>query len=365
MLASVLLSGAMLAFIYSFLSFPIVLALGGAQFSTIEVEIYRRAIVEIDYGSAAALATIELLLALLFTFSYLSLERHYTHQLRWTEQRPARPLFGGLHSLADPKRWAIYGFIVISTLIFIGPIAGIIVDSFTRSWQDQTIFTLDWYRTVFQPSYSSLIAASPLQSILNSLSFAGATMALAVAFGTILARSLARRRFSGRSLVEALGMAPLAISAVALGLALLWAFVRPTLALSGTWIAIVIAHSVLAIPFVVRAVRPALQRLEGHLVEASRALGASPWRTMLDMILPLIRGSLLTAALFAFAISIAEMSATIMLIKPGLLTMPVAVYYLLASRQFGAASAMSVLLIAVIALAFVMIDRFGERVVRG
>jgi thiamine transport system permease protein len=366
LLTPALISGATLAFIYSFLSFPIVLALGGARFSTIEVEIYRRAIIEIDYSGAAALATLSLLIALGFTFGYLKIEGHYTRQLRLAARRPAQKLFIGLRSLPEPSRWVIYAFLVISGLLFIGPIMGVVFDSFSRTWQDQTIFTLDWYRAIFQPSYSSLIAASPLQSVLNSLSFAGMTMGLALILGTILAMSLVtRRRFRGRSLIEALAMAPLAISAVAFGLALLWAFARPPLTLSGTWIAIVIAQSTLAIPFVIRAVRPALERLEIHLGEAARSLGASRLRAFLDIVLPLIRGSLLAGAVFAFAISIAETSATIMLARPGLLTMPVAVYYLLASRQFGAASAMSVLLIAVIALAFTLIDRFGERVLRG
>ncbi|HED03374.1 MAG TPA: ABC transporter permease subunit, partial [Candidatus Fraserbacteria bacterium] len=250
-------------------------------------------------------------------------------------------------------------------LLFVAPIAAVLLDSFSRTWQDQTVFTLDWYLAIFRPTYSSLIAASPLQSIWNSLSFAGASMVIALTLGTGLALNLTRRRFVGRSLLELLVMAPLGISSVALGLALLRTFVRPPLALSGHWIAIVIAHSILAIPFVIRAVRPALERLAPRLSEAAHALGASPARTTWEIVLPLIRPGLLTGAVFAFAISIAEMSATIMLTRPGLLTMPVAVYRFLATRQFGAASAMSVLLIAVIALAFVLIERSGERALRG
>ncbi len=362
MLMPALASGAALAFIYSFLSFPIVLALGGARFSTIEVEIYRRAIIQINYSGAAALATLELLIALLFTLGYLRLAARYARHLQLATPRPTRSLLTGP---AGPRRWLIYAFIAASALLFVAPIAAVLLDSFSRTWQDQTVFTLDWYLAIFRPTYSSLIAASPLQSIWNSLSFAGASMVIALTLGTGLALNLTRRRFVGRSLLELLVMAPLGISSVALGLALLRTFVRPPLALSGHWIAIVIAHSILAIPFVIRAVRPALERLAPRLSEAAHALGASPARTTWEIVLPLIRPGLLTGAVFAFAISIAEMSATIMLTRPGLLTMPVAVYRFLATRQFGAASAMSVLLIAVIALAFVLIERSGERALRG
>lgn len=362
MLAPSIVSGATLAFIYSFLSFPIVLALGGARFSTIEVEIYRQAIVQINYGQAATLATLELVIALMFTVGYLAIERRFAGQVRLEAPRPPRPLFAG--GWAALRRSGLYVLIALSALLFVGPMLAVLVDSVSKPWQNTVVLSLDGYRAVFERGFSSLIGASPLQSVINSFSFAGATMAIALVCGTLLAVMLARRRLRGRRSLETLAMAPLAVSSVALGLALLRVFNRPPLDISGTWIAIVVAHSALAIPFVIRVVRPALERLEGNLTDAARSLGASPWRATWDVRLPLIQGSLLTGAAFAFAISIAETSATLMLAQPGLLTMPVAVYHLLAARQFGAASAMSVIMIAVLAMAFVLIDRFGERTFR-
>lgn len=362
MLAPSIVSGATLAFIYSFLSFPIVLALGGARFSTLEVEIYRQAIVQINYAEAATLATLELLIALLFTVGYLAIERRYARQVRLEAPRRRKPLFVGGWTLL--RRAGLYGFLALSVLLFLGPMLAVLVDSVSRPWQNTVVFSLDGYREVFAQGFSSLIGASPLQSVINSFSFAGATMAIALVCGTLLATMLAQRRLRGRAPLETVAMAPLAISSVALGLALLRVFNQPPLEISGTWIVVVVAHSALAIPFVIRVVRPALERLEGNLTDAARSLGASPWRATRDVRLPLIQGSLLTGAAFAFAISIAETSATLMLAEPGLLTMPVAVYHLLAAREFSAASAMSVIMMAVLTLAFVLIDRFGDRTFR-
>ena len=362
MLAPSITSGATLAFIYSFLSFPIVLALGGARFATIEVEIYRQAIVQINYGQAATLATLVLAIALMFTLGYLAMERRYARQVHLEAPRPLRSLFAG--GRAALRRTGLYVFLAFSVLLFVGPMLAVLIDSFSKPWRNGVVFSLEGYREVFEPGFSSLIGASPLQSVINSFSFAGATMVVALVCGTLLAVVLARRRLRGRGALEALAMAPLAISSVAFGLALLRVFTRPPLAISGTWVAIVVAHVALAIPFVIRVVRPALERLEGNLTDAARSLGASPWRATWDVRLPLVQGSLLTGAAFAFAISIAETSATLMLAQPGLLTMPVAVYHLLAARQFGAASAMSVVMMAVLALAFALIDRFGERTFR-
>lgn len=364
MLMPAVASGAMLSFIYSFLSFPIVLILGGARFTTIEVEIYRRAIVETNYTSAAALATLELFVALLFTFAYLMLERRFSRQTRPGRPHRARPLFGAA-SRGGVRIWVVYLIVLFYLLFYLGPIAGVLVDSLTRTDGGHTLLSLGWYREVFQPRYSSLIAASPLQSMKNSVVFAFSSAAIALFVGTLIAVSLTLRRLPGSGLVETLVMAPLGISPVALGFAYLWIFERPPLRISGTPAAIIIVHSIIAVPFVVRSLRPALTRIEARFGEAARSLGAGLFRTIIEVVLPLSRNALTTAAVFAFAVSFAETSATIMLTKPHLLTMPVAVYYLLSGRQFGAASAMGMLLIVVISLSFVFIERFGERTVGG
>ena len=357
-----LTSAATLVFVYSFLSFPIVLAIGGASFTTIEVEIYQRAIVAIDYAGASALATLELVLALAFTWIYLRIERSYTRRIGSGPLLVRRPLFPTLKSAFDVRRWLVVFALLFLCCFFFVPIASVVVDSFIRRSGNGSFFTLAWYGQVLAPRYSPLIAASPLHSITNSLAFAASSMLVALILGTLLASVLARTRRRG---LETFIMAPIGASPVALGFALLWAFVRPPLALTGTWAAIVIAHSVLAIPFVVRAVRPAFSRIEGSLTESARSLGASTFRTTLDIVLPLAAGAFISAAAFAFAVSVAETSATIMLTKPNLLTMPVAIYYLLAGRQFGAASAMAVLFMAVTAVSILVIDRFGERAVGG
>lgn len=355
-----LASGAMLSFIYSFLSFPIILILGGARFTTIEVEIYRRAIVQTNYTGAAALATVELILALAFTFAYLSLERRFGRRTRPNLTRERRSLMGKREA-GTGGRWIAFGVVILYLVFFLGPIAGVFVNSFFRERGGVSVPTLAWFREVFQPRYSSLIAASPLQSIENSVVFALSSAGLALVVGTLLASALSARRLPGQRAIETLIMAPIGISPVALGFAYLWIFDRPPVHLSGTPAAIIIVHSVLAVPFVVRALRPALSRIEARFGEAARSLGASTYRSAFDVVVPLARRELTTATVFAFAVSFAETSATIMLTRPKLLTMPVAVYYLLSGREFGGASAMGMLLIVVIAISFVLIDRLGGK----
>jgi len=356
-----LMTGAALAFIFCFLSFPIVLALGGARFSTIEVEIYTQFIVLYHQRLGAALAIVEVLLSLLFTYGYILLEGHFTRELEAVRPRPTAPLL----RQPTPGRIIVWLFIAFSSLLFLGPLISVLYDSFTREWAGQTIFTLHWYSYIFKPQYEALIGAPPLRAVLNSLQFGLAAMGLAGLIGLPIAFVIARYRFRGRRAFDTLVMAPLGVSSVALGAALLTAFLRPPLQLREGWLAIVLAHAILAYPFVIRAIVPVLEGLERGPVEAARGLGASRLGAFRDIELPLIRRGLLVGAVFAFAISLGEMSATIMLARPEWKTMPLVINDLRAARSFGGASAMSSLLILVTGGAFVVIERFGKRLFGG
>ena len=117
--------------------------------------------------------------------------------------------------------------------------------------------------------------------------------------------------------------------------------------------------SILAYPFLIRTLVPALKSLEGEIIESARLAGANRWNLLWKIELPLVRGSLFAGLAFAFAISMGEMSATIMLVGPGTKTIPIAIYELIGAREFGSASALSVLLMVMVGLVFLVIDRAG------
>lgn len=355
-----LMTGAALVFIFCFLSFPIVLALGGAQFSTIEVEIYTLVKTLLNYKLGAALSLVEIILSLIFIYGYIKVESLFSHELESTRPRPTAKLFGS----PNLGRLIAWLFIFISGIIFLGPMVSIFADSLTAQWGGNTTITLKWYTYILRPHYEALIGASPLQSILNSIFFGLTAMSCASLVGLPIAYAIARYRFRYRRIFDTLTMAPLGVSSVALGFALLLIFLEGPLAIAGRPTAIILAHSILAYPFFIRAVVPVLESIERNLIDAARSLGASSWRAFMDVELPLVSRGFLVGAVFAFAISLGEMSATIMLTKPKLSTMPVTIYNLIGARKFGQASAMSVLLILVTGVTFVIIERFGERVFR-
>ncbi len=364
-----LLSGAALVFIFCFLSFPIVLSVGGGRFSTIEVEIYTRVVTRLDpqfvnYKIGAALALIGLVLSLAMTYIYLRVQGSFAKQAEHVRPRPTIPLFAGARDLLRPTKVLLWLYVLISLVLFAGPMLAIVIDSL---WEDTPAgghWTLRWYSYIFTPDYEALLGDSPLRAIVNSISFGLGATAIAVPLGLIFAYVIARLRWVGRRLFDTLLMAPLATSSIVLAFALLRAFSAPPLKLVGTATAVIIAHAVIIFPFIVRALVPVLENLDIKIVEMARSLGASRWRALREIELPLVATGLVAGAVFAFALSLGEMSATLMLARPGLNTMPVAVYRFLSQHSLGAPSAMSTVMIAVSALAFILLERWGERALK-
>jgi thiamine transport system permease protein len=384
-----LLSGAALVFIFCFLSFPIVLSVGGGRFSTIEVEIYTRVVTRLDpqfvnYKIGAALALVGLVLSLAVTYLYLRLQGSLALQTEQLRPRPTAPLFAGVRDLLRPTKLLVWLYVLISVILFVGPVAAIVVDSLREETAEGARWTLRWYSYIFTPNYEALVGDSPLRAIVNSLIFGLGATAIAVPLGLIFAYVIARLRQTSsglyafashwlakmkptrsvRSLVDTLLMAPLATSSIVLAFALLRAFNAPPLRLVGSSTAVIIAHAVIIFPFIVRALVPILESLDVRLTEMARSLGASRWRVLRDIELPLVATGLIAGAVFAFALSLGEMSATLMLARPGLSTMPVTVYRFLSQHSLGAPSAMSVVMIAVSAIAFILLERWGERALR-
>jgi thiamine transport system permease protein len=155
-------------------------------------------------------------------------------------------------------------------------------------------------------------------------------------------------------------MLPLGASAVTLGLGFLITFNRPPLDVAGFPLLIPIAHSLVAFPFVVRAIQPALAVIPNSLKEAAAVLGASPWKVWWHVEAPIISRAALVGGIFSFAISLGEFGATSFLARPEMPTLPVAIYRFLSqpgAMNYGQALAMATILLIVCAFAISLLDR--------
>jgi len=350
------LTSALLVFIFTFMSFPIVLALGGLELATVEVWLYDR-IRNLRLGEAAALATVEAAITLGLTYAYLQYETRGAFSAgAGNAEAPRKRLFARF----DAERAAIAGYAAVLAVVFVGPIVAMLTASVTAL--DGGV-TLEHYRFLLARR-EAVVGTRPDLAIRNSLAFAVGTLAVAVPMGVVVAVATARDSLPAR-LVGTLAMVPFAVSGVVIGLGLLRTVVFGVdilgyrLQVTGA-VAVVAAHAVGAYPFVVRTVAPALSAIDDRLVESARALGASRTRALLDVELPLVAPAVAAGAAFAFAISVGEFDSTVVLVQGGnAYTMPVAVERYLADRTLGPATAMGSVLLCVTAASFVVIERVG------
>ena len=156
-------------------------------------------------------------------------------------------------------------------------------------------------------------------------------------------------------------MLPLGTSAVTLGLGFLVALDTPPLDLRTSPLLVPIAHTLVAFPFVVRSLTPALASIQPKLRQAAAVLGASPRRITREIDLPLIGRAMLVAATFAFTISIGEFGASSLITRPEYPTVPIVIYRLLSrpgALNYGQAMALSTILMITTLVGMLIMEFF-------
>jgi len=362
-------AAALLVFVFCFTSFGVILVLGGPRFATLEVEIYRQTIQYLDLPLAAALSLVQIL----FTFALMAV---YTRlQARVTRPLELRPRRVTQRRLRRPREWLVVGINVgLMLALLVAPLAALVQRSLTLSSGGRV--SLVSYRQLFENPRGSAFYVPPAAAVRNSLAFALATVALSLVLGLLAATALTRRPSSpspplpvspsprlplSPSLLDPLLMLPLGTSAVTLGLGYIVALDRPPLNLRTSPLLVVLAHTLIALPFVLRSILPALRSIHPRLREAAALLGASPWRVWREVDLPIVARAVLVGAVFAFTVSLGEFGATSLIARPERPTMPIAIYRFLSrpgAANYGQALAMATLLMLVCTLGFLAIERF-------
>ncbi|MBN2500524.1 MAG: iron ABC transporter permease [Anaerolineales bacterium] len=357
-------AAALLVFIFDFTSFGVVLVLGGPGFATLEVEIYYQTISLFNLPMAAALSIVQLVCTLGLTVIYSRLSARLSQPIN------LRPQTYTQRPLATWQSKLLGGTLLIAMLVFFtAPLLGLAARSVARLEPDRRErivedrgLTLDFYRELRVNRRNALFYAPPSTAIATSLGYAAATVVLALALGLPASWALAQhsRAFTSR-LLDPILMLPLGTSAVTLGLGFIVALDQPPLDLRASPLLIPLAHTLVAFPFVVRSLTPALRSIQPRLREAAAMLGAGPGQVIRRIDLPLVGRAMLVAATFAFTISLGEFGATALVARPEYPTIPVVIYRLISqpgALNYGQALALSTILMIVTATGMLAIERF-------
>ena len=294
-----------LAFVYCFTSFAIPLTLGGPKYWTLEVYIYYTTRILNNYGLGAFMA----LLQVLIVGTVLFLIRKYER----AAPSGAAELRRDFRFIWAPILYLIYELLPLLSLVFHA-----FYDPFSRS------FTLRALSILSDPIV--------LRAGLNTLYFALLATLISLIIGTIASMNIHSMRISYSSLLT---------SSVVLGLGL-YALYSDRIP---TWILIPIAHALVALPLASTNLYVGRSRIPQEINEMCRLYNVRGVRYYLDVYIPLVFESFLTAIMFSIVVSIGEFGATYMLYQRSYETLSVLVYRLTSARRLLEASLISTLIV--------------------
>jgi ABC-type spermidine/putrescine transport system permease subunit II len=174
-------------------------------------------------------------------------------------------------------------------------------------------WSLQWYRNYV--GREDWVSATFL-----SLKVAVGTSILAMILGTLTAFGLTRCTFKGKNIFLAVVLSPIVMPVIIVAVAIYFFYAR--VGLLGSFGGLVLAHTLLATPFVVLTVMTSLQGFDRNLELAGMTLGAHPLYTFYRVTLPLIRPGVLSGALFAFVTSFDELVVALFVTSPTAVTLP-------------------------------------------
>lgn len=216
-------------------------------------------------------------------------------------------------------------------------------------------YTLSWYTRAWQnPAFANGFIFSLQVGVLSAI--------IGVAMGVLAAMGIARYRFRGSQAVNTLLLSPLLIPGIVAGIAIYLFYLTAENVLDqdivGTFAGLIIAHVCLTIPWTVRLVSAGMSGLDPSIEEAARNLGASGRVAFMRITLPMLRPSIVAAALFSFVVSFENLELSLSLVGPGHTTLPIAIMQYLEFNLDPTIAAVASVQILLLGIIMLVTDRY-------
>lgn len=294
--------------LFSFTSYGVVRILGGPSRTTLETEIYTRAVFIGDLPGALALSIGQMVVLTLALLVWLKFGGR-THALPTVQSHR-------IVAQRGRQRVAVVSTVLFTTVAVAAPMVALA----WRSLHVSGAFSL--------AGWDLISSAGTLSALGNSAAFAVAAALLATGFGLLISLAIAYGSPRYR-ILEAVSALPLTVSAVTIGLGMLITFDVSPIDFRSAWMITPIAHTLIALPLVVRATLPVVSAIPDGIREAAATLGTNSWQRFTSIDWPLVRKPAATAAALSFAVSLGEFGATSFLTRRTSETLPVLIARLL------------------------------------
>ncbi|GAA1010079.1 polyamine ABC transporter permease [Acrocarpospora pleiomorpha] len=213
-------------------------------------------------------------------------------------------------------------------------------------------WSFEWYERLFtSPEWTT--------AIVNSLQVGVITAVLATVLGTAAAIGVTTLGERARGLATGFLLSPIIIPNILIALVIFTTFLR--IGLTGSLFGIALAHTALALPFVVIAVTARLQGMDPALRKAGGSLGAPPFTVFRKITLPLAMPGVLSGAVLAFISSFDEVVISLFLQSPTAITLPVQMFNSVTVQIDPTISAASSLMVLVVSVPILLAQVIGAR----
>ena len=252
-----------------------------------------------------------------------------------------------------------YGWIGAVLLLVLSPHLGILLLSFSKVWS----FTV--FPEQFTTAHYATVSEDSTRMIWNTFLYCGLAAFVDVIIGTAIAYIVLRTTLPGRQILDHLVTVALAMPGVVLGIGYLRTFKGIEIpfgggALTASWLIFVIAYAVRRLPYALRSCVAALQQVHPSLEEAAENLGASRWRVIRRVVVPLMAGGILAGFVTSFITAAVEISETILLTsRESLAPMSYGIYlYMQSIAGRGPGAALGVIAVVLVAVGTYLSHRF-------
>lgn len=337
-----ILAAALLVFMRAFADFGTPLLIGEG-FRTFPVEIYNQYLGEngTDHNFAAAISII----AILVTAAVFFIQKWATSKYKFS--------INALHPIEKKKPKGLMGvvmYLYCYLLIFISFLPQIYIVYLSFRNCDQAVFKPGYSLGNYQLAMKKLL----VRSIKNTTVLGIAALLIIIVFAVLIAYLVVRRSSLANNAIDTLSMLPYIMPGSVIGIALVIAFGKPPLALTGTVTIMLISFVIRRMPYTIRSATATLMQIPMSIEEAAISLGASKLKTFVKITVPMMSNGILSGAILSWVAIVTELSSSIILYNNKNITLTMSAYVAISRGNYGLAAAFSAILTVVTALSLML-----------
>jgi iron(III) transport system permease protein len=342
-----MLAASLLVFMRAFADFGTPLLIGEG-YRVFPVEIYTQFLGETgtNYSFAAAISVIAIVITAVFFLVQRALAKRFAftmNALHPIERKEAKGLFKVFIHL--------YTYVVIG-LAFL-PQLYIVYQSFQNT--SGKLFREGYSLSSYQTSIKRMSDAIP-----NTFIIGGIALVAVVLIAIIIAYLVVRRSNVITTTIDTMSMLPYIIPGSVVGIALVMAFNKKPLALTGTVAIMVIALCIRRLPYTIRSSVAILQQIPITIEEAAISLGASKMKTFFRITVPMMSNGIISGAIISWVTIITELSTAIILYNSKTITLTLAIYTFVTRGNYGYAAALATVLTAFTVISLMIFMKFSK-----